>query len=74
MEKNGSCGGSATDFQDDFENEDHDPDAWLGFSEADCGRWRNGVLTDSCMLAGTEDCDWECPLRFTPSTDTEGNQ
>ena len=30
-----------------------------------CGRWRNGALTDTyyCLLAGTEFCDFDCPLR-----------
>lgn len=28
----------------------------------DCGRWINGRLGPSCMLAGTEFCDWECPF------------
>jgi hypothetical protein len=26
-----------------------------------CGRWINGRLGSSCMLAGTEECDWDCP-------------
>lgn len=26
-----------------------------------CGRWRNSKLTRSCDLAGTEECEWECP-------------
>ena len=26
-----------------------------------CGRWRDGKLTRSCDLAGTEECDWDCP-------------
>ena len=28
-----------------------------------CGRWRNGKLTKSCSMAGTEECDFECPYR-----------
>lgn len=35
-----------------------------GFTEEDCGRWNNGRLTASCRLAGTEDCDWECPIGY----------
>lgn len=27
-----------------------------------CGRWNNGHLTRQCRLAGSEWCDWECPL------------
>lgn len=30
--------------------------------EADCGRWDNGRLVFQCRLAGTEWCDWECPI------------
>lgn len=26
-----------------------------------CGRWNGGHLTQQCRLAGTEQCDWECP-------------
>lgn len=26
-----------------------------------CGRWMNGRLSRSCRLAGTEQCDWDCP-------------
>jgi len=28
-----------------------------------CGRWRDDKLTNSCSLAGTEECDFECPYR-----------
>jgi len=34
----------------------------LGFTSEDCGRWVNGKLSPQCSLAGTEDCDWECPI------------
>lgn len=27
-----------------------------------CGRWNNGSLTRQCRLAGSEWCDWDCPL------------
>lgn len=37
------------DFDDEFADE-------LGF---DCGF----IPGDGCLLAGTEDCDWECPYR-----------
>lgn len=49
------------DYDDEFDDEQDDE--WLAFSEEDCGRWDNGRLTHSCLLAGTEECDWECPLR-----------
>ena len=29
---------------------------------AECGRWNNGHLTRQCRLAGTEWCDWDCPI------------
>lgn len=39
------------DFDDELESNSED-----GF-EFDCGMMPDGT----CMLAGTEDCDWECP-------------
>ena len=39
-----------------------DPEDDYDLSE-DCGRWLNGRLDQSCRLAGTEFCDWDCPLR-----------
>lgn len=41
---------------DDGDDEDGDDDY-----EA-CGRWNNGHLTQQCRLAGSEWCDWDCPL------------
>lgn len=41
--------------------EDDDDETVGGFTEADCGRWRDGRLGQQCSLAGTEECDWECP-------------
>ena len=32
------------------------------FTDAECGRWVNGKLSDQCRLAGSEECDWECPI------------
>lgn len=41
---------------DDFHDEDEVED------EFECGAWINGRFDYySCQLAGTEDCDWECP-------------
>lgn len=37
-----------------------DDEDWPGGT---CGRWSNGRLTGSCRLAGTEECDFECPHR-----------
>jgi len=48
-------------YDDDLEDDDDDE---LGFTEDDCGRWVNSKLSDQCRLAGTEDCDWECPVRL----------
>lgn len=45
--------------EDDDVGDDED---WPG---GVCGRWSNGRLTGSCMLAGTEDCDFMCPHRDT---------
>lgn len=45
------------EFEDDAGQDDE-----MGFSEEDCGRWRNGRLSSQCLLAGTEECDWECPI------------
>lgn len=46
----------AADFDDDecdYEDED---------DEFECGAWFNGKFDYyHCQLAGTEDCDWECP-------------
>ena len=37
---------------------DADEDEALEALEEECGRQRDG----SCLLAGTEYCDWECPF------------
>lgn len=29
---------------------------------AECGRWNGGHLTGQCRLAGSEWCDWDCPI------------
>lgn len=42
-----------------------DEDAFVDDEEDDgdeCGRWNNGRLTRQCRLAGTEWCDWSCPI------------
>ena len=44
----------------DFEDELHDgldEDGNIGF---ECARWWTGTEWH-CPLAGTEECDWECP-------------
>jgi hypothetical protein len=40
----------------------HDDDDEISDGEADCGRWSNGRLEHQCSQAGTEWCDWECPV------------
>lgn len=43
-------------YEDDFRDDDEEDD---GF---ECGAFINGRFDYSaCQLAGTEDCDWECP-------------
>lgn len=53
-----------TDEEWAFEDDDSEDDDFGKFTEEDCGRWRNGVLSDQCLLAGSEDCDWECPIGY----------
>ena len=45
------------------EDYDHEDDDWGEEDEVfECGAWLNGKLDYChCQLAGTEDCDWECP-------------
>lgn len=47
----------------DYDEFEEGEEEMFAFTEADCGRWNNGVLTDSCSLLGSEDCDWGRPLR-----------
>ncbi|MEM8975570.1 MAG: hypothetical protein AAGD43_26190 [Pseudomonadota bacterium] len=47
------------DEADDIEFEE------LAYQE--CGRWANGALLPSCRKAGSEECDWECPLHDQPA-------
>jgi hypothetical protein len=42
---------------DDDESNDEESDG-----EEDCGRWSNGLLSAQCRKAGSEECDWECPI------------
>jgi hypothetical protein len=32
------------------------------FAEEECGRWYNGKLGRQCTKAGSEECDWICPI------------
>lgn len=58
-------------FDDDFEDPDDGvcEECGLIFDECEChigdecGRWRNGDLSESCSKAGSEECDFECPYR-----------
>lgn len=46
-------------FHCDFDDDD---DELCEFDAGEeCGRWINGRLGQYCTLAGTEQCDWECP-------------
>jgi len=51
---------SPTDAADYYDDDPRDADEEDdGF---ECGAWFNGKFDFySCQLAGTEDCDWECP-------------
>lgn len=47
-----------TEPYDDADDFDEDDDAF----EFECGAFFNGRFDYyACRLAGTEDCDWECP-------------
>lgn len=49
---------------DPFDYHDDDSDAVDEEDPGDeCGRWDNGKLGGTCMLAGTEFCDFDCPHR-----------
>lgn len=51
----------AADFDDDPHEYDLDEE-----DEFECGAWFNGKFDYyHCRLAGTEDCDWECPQSAT---------
>jgi hypothetical protein len=43
-------------------DDDHD---WVEDDEEDgqdCGRWYDGKLNYQCLKAGSEECDWHCPI------------
>lgn len=52
--------GEPDDWPDYDEIDDGDDDVEVG--EEECGRWMNGKLSRQCALAGTEWCDWCCPI------------
>ena len=39
----------------EFDEEEY----WEG---EECGRWQNGALVTQCLNAGTEFCDFDCPI------------
>lgn len=45
--------------QDETDEECCDEEDYLS---AECGRWNNGSLTQHCRIAGSEWCDWNCPI------------
>ncbi len=47
-----------TDFDDDELCDCHGEPLEMCPNNFDCGMLPDGT----CMLAGTEDCDWECPF------------
>lgn len=41
----------------------HDDDGDEECDESEeCGRWDNGRLSKQCSKAGSEECDWICPI------------
>lgn len=48
---------------DDGPKEDDEDDG-----AAECGRWRNGRLDAQCLIAGSEECDWDCPIGLERKT------
>jgi hypothetical protein len=48
----------------DYDDDDFVDDADMAMEE--CGRWINGRLGRHCAKAGSEECDFECPLRDEP--------
>jgi hypothetical protein len=41
----------------DDDEDDQENDGW-----DECGRWNNGRLSAQCSKAGSEECDWHCPI------------
>ena len=41
---------------------DHDEPDDMDLAEEECGRWENGRLSSQCSMAGSEWCDWQCPI------------
>lgn len=49
--------------QDEIDEEMLSDDEGEKYDESEeCGRWNNGGLSKQCRLAGTEWCDWCCPI------------
>lgn len=48
------------DFYEDDDSSDDMTDEEM--AEEECGRWINGKLGRLCTKAGSEECDWICPL------------
>lgn len=62
------CFNESCDYHDDADDE-------INSREEDCGRWVNGRLSLQCSKAGSEECDWECPIGLPlSSTDREGHK
>ena len=59
------CGSRALD---DCDADPRDDDVEDGDDEFDCGRGPDG----QCSMAGSEWCDWECPLRDLPALRARG--
>lgn len=56
-------GHANSDEPDDFDYADFEELSDEEMAEEECGRWRNGKLDKYCTKAGSEECEWICPLR-----------
>jgi hypothetical protein len=57
-------------FEEDYNEDENDLNYWL----SECGKQHDGT----CLMAGTEECDWECPFsrgasapEFEPMSEVE---
>lgn len=70
----GMCGGTCLKMLEHFGEGDHFPAIEDGEDDdgddmdagQDCGRWSNGELKQRCTKAGSEECDWICPIGLPP--------
>lgn len=58
----GQCVKGDLEWCPDWDEHDEEDEDELSLMEQECGRWNNGGLSPQCSQAGTEWCDWECPI------------